>query len=158
MSIMEIVILGMDPSGLSIGTRRRSRTYVGEDNCIGHTFMDKCIVDELGMEFPHAKQLMDLLAWHIGVVANAWYRFYRYLTLGYKQRKCIGQDSSQEINSCQKFQLEHHTKESRIWFQCSSLVVFFNWNMSKFIEASCYKRIPTTKWPFWVLAFSYCNK
>jgi hypothetical protein len=110
LSIVEIVILGMDPSGLSIGTRRRSMTYVGEDNYLGHNFMDKCIVDELGMEFPHAKQMMDLLAWCIGVVANVWYRFYRSLTLGYRWRKCIGQGGSQEINLCQNVQLEHHTK------------------------------------------------
>ena len=66
MSIMEIVILGMDPSGLFIGTRKRSRSYVGQDKCIGHNFMDKCIMDESGMEFPHANQMMDLLAWRIG--------------------------------------------------------------------------------------------
>lgn len=59
--------------GPSASTRKWLRAYEGEDECIRHNFMDKCTLDELGMEFLHAKQIIDLLALRIRVVDDAWY-------------------------------------------------------------------------------------
>ena len=38
-----------------------------------HTTLDRHVTEEDALEDPHARQIMDLLTWHIGVEDARWY-------------------------------------------------------------------------------------
>ena len=72
--MLSMYITSTQVSSSHFAQRKRLRRAGEDDQChSAHIALDRHGIDEEDFELPHVKQVLDLLAWHVGVLNTRWY-------------------------------------------------------------------------------------
>jgi hypothetical protein len=72
--MLSMYITSTQVSSSHFAQRKRLRRACEDDQChSAHIALDQHGIDEEDFELPHVKQVLDLLAWHVGVLNTRWY-------------------------------------------------------------------------------------